>query len=347
MSIREPALQIWSSAIDEFPLCGSAAEKLAALVAFGVMAPSTHNSQPWLFRVAGDVLELRADRRRRLPIVDPDKRELIISCGAALGSIEIAMHNFGHQGDIELLPDPDTPELLARIRLGAPRATSDSDHALFRAIASRRTNRQPFLPRVLESELMSDLETIAQARGAWFRILQEDSKRLALANLIGEGDRQQMADSAFRHELASWLHHDRTSSRDGMPGAAVGFGGAQSIAFPLVVRTFDTGAGRAAHDWELALGSPVLAILGSTTDTPLDWIRTGQALIHLLLRAEMDGVAASYLNQAIEVPALRLHVKNLLAESGFPQLILRMGYPRETLGHTARREVKEVLEVTP
>lgn len=85
MATRDAALEIWSSAIDEFPISGTTNQKLGALVRYAVRAPSSHNSQPWLFRVVGDTLELRADRGRRLPVVDPEDRELTISCGAALG----------------------------------------------------------------------------------------------------------------------------------------------------------------------------------------------------------------------------------------------------------------------
>ena len=66
MSVRDPALETWSSAIDEFPVCGTVREKLEALVAFAVRAPSSHNSQPWRFRVVDDRLELRVDGTRRL-----------------------------------------------------------------------------------------------------------------------------------------------------------------------------------------------------------------------------------------------------------------------------------------
>ena len=347
MSVRDPALEIWANAIDEFPLCGSTREKLEALIAFAIMAPSSHNSQPWIFRLTDDALELREDRRRRLPVVDPDDRELIISCGAALGCIEAALHNFGYEGEIELLPDERPPELLARIRLGASCEATDLDHAMFGAIHTRRTHRLPFLPRVFEPELMADLESIAETHGVWFRILQAEAKRVTLAELIMRGDREQMADPEFRRELAAWLHPNRTSSRDGMPGWAHGFGAVESVALPFVVRTFDTGNGRAAHDRELALGSPVLAILGAPTETPRDWLQTGMALTHLLLRAATEGVAASYLNQPIEVPALRLQVAALLGDSGYPQLILRMGYPVGENRHTPRRGLAEVLEVTP
>ncbi len=85
-----------------------------------MLAPSTHNTQPWLFRVRGSTLDLYADRSRVQPVVDPDQRELTISCGAALYIIRLTLARFGHDSRITLLPDPRDPDLLARVTLEGP-----------------------------------------------------------------------------------------------------------------------------------------------------------------------------------------------------------------------------------
>ena len=343
--MRDASLTRWSAAIDEFPLCGPPAEQLASLIPFAILAPSSHNSQPWLFRLKGETLELREDRRRPLPVVDPENRERVISCGAALGYLEIALHNFGYAVQVDICPDPAQPEMLARIALGKPAETMAAERRLFEAIKHRRTYRLTFLPRVLEPDLMDEMESMATRHEVWFHILQSEAHRELLADLVTEGDRLQMRDPAFRAELAEWLQPSRSTSGDGMPGWAFGFNAAQSLALPLVVRTFDTGGGKAAHDRDLALGSPLLAIFATQGDTRKDWVRTGQALARILLRATSNGVAASFLNQPIEVTALRARVAALLGSSVFPQLIVRMGYPAEAVNRqTPRRSVKDVVE---
>jgi hypothetical protein len=347
MPVRDPALETWSSAIDEFPITGTSREKLEALVSFAVRAPSSHNSQPWRFRIVNDQLELRADRTRRLPVVDAEDRELTISCGAALGYLEIALRNFGNEGTVELIPQTGDTDLLARIGLGEHREPTLMDRALFEAIRNRRTHRLPFLPRTPDADLLAALEAYGYQHAVWFRILQSATHRQALTDLITEGDRIQMANPAFRQELASWLHPNRSGSRDGMPGWAFGLNTLESIAMPLVVRTFDTGSGRAAIDRDLALGSPLLAVLGTPTDTRHDWMQTGRMLTQILLRAAVEGVSASFLNQPVEVPALRQRVAALLGWSGYPQLIVRMGYPVGEDRRTPRRNVRDVMEGQP
>ena len=114
---------------------------------------------------------------------------------------------------------------------------------------------------------------------------------------VPEADRIQWADRRFRRELADWLHPDRAGSRDGIPGYALGTNRLPAYVGPLVIRTFDLGEGRGAKDREIALDSPVLAVLGTDSDTAADWMKAGQALANVLLRARVEDLWASFLNQ--------------------------------------------------
>ena len=138
------------------------------------------------------------------------------------------------------------------------------------------------------------------------------------------------------------MHPNRTKSRHGMPGYAFGSGELMSLTTPLVIRTFDMGSGRAAQDRQLAEGSPVLAVLGTETDTLVEWLLAGQALGRVLLRARAEGIDASYLNQPIEVPELRPRLRDMIGASGLPQLLFRIGYGPE-VKPTPRRTADEVL----
>lgn len=103
------------------------------------------------------------------------------------------------------------------------------------------------------------------------------------------------------------------------------------------------GNGVAAKDEKLATGSPLLLVLGTEQDTPPAWLAAGQALASVLLWACTEGVTASYLNQPCEIEALRIRFRDAIGCTGFPQLVLRMGYGAE-VPPTPRRRVTEVLE---
>lgn len=320
-----------------FPADGSPTARLRYLVSYAVLASSLYNTQPWLFGIDGDTLELFADRTRALPVVDPQDRALTQSCGAALYHLRVALEHFGQGARIELLPDGDDPDLLARVRLTGRVTPVPDTERLFNAIPERRLNRRPFEALPVPPEVLAALRDAAQAEGAWFEVIEGEQQRLAVAELIAEGDRLQWDDKRFRRELAAWTHPKR--SHDGLAGYALGMG-------PFVIRTFDFGKGRAARDRELAAGSPVLAVVGVDGDATADWLRAGQAIGRVLLRAQADGVSASYLNQPVEVEELRPKLTELIGRAGFPQLLLRMGYGPE-IEPAPRRPLKEVLIEAP
>ena len=335
----------WQISEGAFPKKGTSSEKLRFLLNYAILAPSNHNAQPWLFRTVNDGIELYADRTRALPVVDSEDRELTIGCGAALFNLRMAFRNFGYEGVVQFFPDAGKPDLLARISFGNEKPATAEEHALFESIVQRRTNRMPFRTEPIQESLLSELETNATREGASFHVVLGDENRNRLADLIAEADRIQMSDGHFRRELAAWIHPNRTASHDGTPGYAIGHGSLVSYLGPLVVRTFDVGKGQAAKDRQLATGSPVLALLWTDNDTPPDWLSAGQAMMRVLLRAREDEVWASFLNQPIELPELRIQVRDMLVKKGFPQLILRMGYsqdvkptPRRTPGEVLMRE---------
>jgi hypothetical protein len=158
----EPQLLAWNVSESDVPKKATdMAEKMNFLLRYAILAPSGHNTQPWLFKIIGnDTIELYADRSRALPVVDPDDREMVISCGAALHYLRVAANHFGLAERVELLPDDkNNPDLLARISFkesddgGVVQKQAQQDILLFEAITKRRSNRSPFENRKLPGDL--------------------------------------------------------------------------------------------------------------------------------------------------------------------------------------------------
>src|SRR5829696_7578988 len=108
--------QLWLVDDANFPAGGSKADVLRFALRYAVLAPSSHNSQPWLFYVDGNAVEIYADHTRRLPVVDPDDRELVMSCGAALYNLRLALRHFANGCDVAVLPEGIDGALLASSR---------------------------------------------------------------------------------------------------------------------------------------------------------------------------------------------------------------------------------------
>ncbi|HJL15914.1 MAG TPA: nitroreductase family protein [Sandaracinaceae bacterium LLY-WYZ-13_1] len=336
---RPPTWAEWNAAADDDA-------RLTLLVRCAVLAPSGHNTQPWLFRVRAGALEVRADRTRALPVVDPDDRELEMSVGAAIAHLRIAAAHFRRRPAVQLLPDPDDPDLSARLRIDEPAEANDEATRLYEVMARRHTDRGPYVDGAVAEETLAALERAARQEGAWLASATAGDVKAALADLVAEGDRLQMGDRRFRRELSAWIHPNRTQSRDGMPGYAFGIeNDLVSEMGRLVVRLFDTGKGQAAKDRELAEHSPALIVIGTPEDTSEACLHAGQALAHVWLEATARGLAMSFLNQPIELPELRPSVAETVGHDGFPQVLMRLGRPEGAREgrRTPRRPVDEVL----
>ena len=229
----ELALDPWEVKEDDFPVHGSTTEKLKFLLNYGILAPSGHNTQPWLFKIVDDAVELYGDRTRALPVVDPDNRELIISCGAALFHLKLAIRYFGFQDIVKILPEANNPDLLARIGIGRKRLVSEEEHSLFHAILKRRTNRLPFTERPFAKSLLSELQLAASSPHTQLQIIPQESRE-AVIDLIAEGDRRQMANPLFRQELAKWIRSGKSSRHDGIPAYAQGMDERLDSIAPLI-----------------------------------------------------------------------------------------------------------------
>lgn len=312
-------------------------DTLAAILESATLAPSSHNTQPWRFELGQTGISLFADRLRALPVNDPDDRELTISCGCALFNLRIAAAHAGFNTECQLLPDPGDEDLLATVSFTPVSGEEGRQTELFRAIARRRTYRKRFEPKQVPSEVLGILEESAETEGAWFQVLESEHARHQVAELVAEGDAAQWSNPSWRRELAAWMHPRRKGDGLTVPGMV-------APVAQLVVRTFDMGNGVGAKDRQLADESPVIAALGTAGDGVEDWLKAGQALERVLLRSLGQGLQASYLNQPIQVAVLRPKLQHLLGRSGFPQILLRLGYPATDLPAAPRRNLQEVVE---
>lgn len=300
-------------------------------------APSSHNTQPWRFRVDDGIVELYADRGRSLAVNDPHDRELAISCGCALLHLRVAAAAEGLLPCVHILPDPADVDLIATVTFLPAADTPNPDASLAEFIDHRHTCRKRFEPRQIPDAVLDALITAASDEGAWLCLLSDEQLRHKVAELIAEGDAAHWANPSWRRELASWMH-----PRGDGDGITIPW-----LTGPLTqftVRTFDMGEGEAAKDRQIADESPVLAVLGTAGDTQLDWVKAGQALGRVLLQACRHHVQASFLNQPIQLPGLRPRLEQLIAHPGATQMVIRLGYIDGRLPITPRRQLHEVID---
>ncbi|TVT51399.1 nitroreductase [Amycolatopsis rhizosphaerae] len=270
--------------------------------------------------MAADRIDVLLDPGRVLPVADPDGREARLSCGAAILDIRLALQAAGRTAQVHLLPDRDRPGHLATVILGGAHRPTSEDRALARAIAFRRSNRRPFTDRAVPQWIRQALVEAAAEEGAELVLLERPADLDALAALLRHAEYLQSEDPGFQAELHRWTAGDALRE-DGVPAAAGGPRPAPGSLLTLRHYTVTDSSPERRYERE-----PLVAVLGSYTDTPLAQLRTGQAMQRVLLTGTTAGVSASFLSQPVEIAATRTSLGRLVGDRTRPQVVLRFGY---------------------
>lgn len=308
------------------------------VVSLACLAPSVHNTQPWRWRYADGVLELRADLTRQLVAEDPLGRNLVISCGAALHHLQFAARALGWGTSVERLVVGTAHDVLARVvvhRTAPARALRD-DLDLIRA---RCTDRRRFTAWPVPAGELEQLCHAAAAWGAQAETIGGDAARIRLELLATRALAALGSDSDRLVEQERWIDRSRT---DGIPADHL-----PDDPDLLVTRSrFPAGL---LEDTRMVIrgGDRVIA-LGGPHDATADWLRTGEALSALWLEATRSGISVVPMSQPMEVESIRREITRSVLGGRFePHLLVRLGWQaigRRGLSRTPRRPLRDVLE---
>ncbi|MGI5129978.1 Acg family FMN-binding oxidoreductase [Pseudonocardia sp. CA-107938] len=312
-------------------------QTVRSALALASRAPSVHNSQPWLWRYDERTVHLVADMRRWLPATDAVGRDMVVSCGAALHHLRVALAASGVAASVRRMPDPDAPDLLAALVLRT-RPASDADLRAAAMIIRRRTDRRRYGDWTVPPGFLAELAARAAAEGVVARPVDEAGGRTAVVEAVRAAAQEQLFTDRFATETALWT--GRLAGDDGIPPANLladpaGTGDGLARPFPGGTIVQDPGSDGAA-----------LMVLGTTSDDPLSQLRAGEALSSMLLHATDLGLATCPLTQPLEVESTRRALRDdLLGGHLAPQAILRVGWaPHEPLPPTPRRPLADVIE---
>ena len=319
------------------------ASRAEYLIATAARAPSVHNTQPWRFKVTEFAIELYCDSRRQL-LADPDGREMLISCGAALYGLRLAVRSLGYLPVVDVLPRPGSPRLLARVTLGAAAPVTAAEREMLKALPHRHTRRAAFAPDPLPAGLLAELQHDAMAEQARLDTVDQGLAYQRLADIVSAAARRLDLDPWARAEMRWWSGSVASPARDGVPARAFP---ATTTRPPdprsgrLRQRDFDLGRGLGLLTAD-GPGPAVTAVLLTTGDGPREWLCAGQALHRLLLHAATKWVFASLYTQPLEHGIIRALIQDRLALPGAPQMLLQLGVAHSTHA-TARRPPQDVI----
>jgi hypothetical protein len=308
------------------------------LVSLAVRAPSVHNTQPWAWRIRPDGIDLYADESRRLGAADPVGRNLVISCGAALHHLRVAARASGLQPEVSRTPDPATPDLLARVSF-APAPASPTAAADLRAIRDRCTDRRRFTSWPVPSERLRQLARVVEDDGGEAVPVTDVADRFRLDLLVSRAHRLQKRDAAIIAEVQRW------TDRNAYEGLPLDHLPTRPVVADKLPSRFDEGL-LEDQGPEVEAGDGLIVLCGDD-DTRPSWLRAGESLSALWLRAMQGGLSVVPLSQVVEVAETREALQHqLLGDLAMPLLLVRVGWQaisRSQLEPTPRRPLEAVL----
>jgi nitroreductase len=313
---------------------------LKDFVRFATLAANGHNTQPWRFRLQQDRIEILPDLTRRTPVVDPDDHHLFASLGCAAENLAIAAAARGCPGDLRFDPAGEGSVVFE------PGGGPEERTGLFEAIPRRQSTRADYDGRPVSAADLEILATAARIPGVNLILITDQRRIEQVLDLIIAGNDAQMTDAAFVRELKYWLRFNprqAIESGDGLFSAASGnptvptwLGG---LLFDFAYR-----AGAENERYARAMRSSAgIAVFVSDRDDKDHWMKSGRACQRFALQATALGLKHAFINQPVEVVAVRRQLASHLAIGDRrPDLTMRFGYGPE-LPKSLRRPVERVI----
>ncbi|MHC1702866.1 MAG: nitroreductase [Tenuifilaceae bacterium] len=318
-------------------------QDLLKMVQYATMAPSGHNTQPWIFTILESSIEIRPDFSNSLPIVDSNNRELYISLGCATENLCITANELGYETNYSVELDSNNHHFIrVKISKGNP-----SKNYLFGEIEKRQTNRSEYTNRIIMPSTIKELKRLSESEGVKVRFYENDSNDfLILKDHVAQGNAVQMKDAAFKKELLSWIRFNKkevTKQQNGLTYEVMGTPATPTFLGRLIVKSFLKPNKQNKGDMKKISSSSHLVLFTIEQNNPENWILLGRILERFLLETTRLGIACAYLNQPCEVEAIAKSMQSKLQiNNEFPAILLRIGYSNP-LPYSPRKELDRVV----
>jgi len=296
---------------------------LVDLVRHACLAASSHNTQPWVFELGADSITILPDFSRRCPAVDPDDHHLYASLGCAAENLVVAAQATGRSATVSY--DPASTGVRIDLRPGAA-----GESPLYRALFSRQCTRTPYDGQPLTPHEQRALEFLPAGDGVAVLLLTTAAQMSGIAEYVAAGNTAQFADAAWTEELRSWIRFDAgTAVRtgDGLYGPVMGNPDVPPWLGRLFMKVGFSAQAQNRKDARHIQSSSAIAVFHSERSDPRHWIEAGRCYERWALQCAALGLRTAFLNQPVEVGALRSpFARHLGLGDRRPDLVIRIGH---------------------
>jgi hypothetical protein len=310
---------------------------LQELVRCATLAANGHNTQPWKFELSPDTILIRPDLSRRTPVVDPDEHHLWVSLGCATENLVVAAAALGKHADVAFGPQ----EVHVALDNAAPVRSP-----LVNAIFQRQCSRVEYDGRQMTNDVLQELARAADRGGVRPLLLTERAKVEGVLDYVTQANSAQIRNPAFVKELKSWVRFNEADALATGDGLFSRLTGNPTLPHWLGNLLFSMVLSEKSENDKYARqlrSSAGVAVFVGDRANPANWFEVGRAYERFALTATALGVRTAFVNQPIEVPAVRTQFAQWLGlGSQRPDLVVRFGRgPQST--YSLRRPVADVV----
>ena len=319
------------------PATGSSAVQ-RELVRYATLAANSHNTQPWRFESLPGVIVIQPDLQRRTPAVDPDDHHLWASLGCATENLVQAAAAFSRRAQVALAGD----RVVITLTDDAPRRTP-----LFEAIPQRQCTRNDYDGSPVASADLHALAAAAAGPGLHCELIVDRARLDNVAQFVAEATTAQMQDPRFVAELKAWIRFSDAEALmhgDGLAARATGNPSVPRWLGSLMFGFIVSAERERARYLQQVHSSSGVAVFVSDRNDRAAWVEAGRAYQRFALQATALGLRTAFINQPVEVPALRAQFGRWLGlGDARPDFIVRFGRG-PLLPHSLRRPLDEVID---
>lgn len=330
----------WNLNIDTFLRSSSRGEQIEFIAKCGLLAPSTHNTQPWEFTLDGDSVGIYSSKGRLLPVADKEGNLLAVSMGACVESMVISALSAGYSTTVTLEPHLQAGDRYATLMFQKS-ITPPEPPDILHALLSRRTNRSIYSKVPIKSSLLAELTSTDFPSLVSALAFSDKSDKSTIADVLLSARELLFDNPKFRREMARYKRTNLTSQFTGMPGFTMGFSLLPSLIAPLVIKYVNVIRKIRKHEVLLLTeDTPTLMFICTKTQSREDAFLAGRTYLRMTVIAEQHGVATAISAVPRESPLLQTALRTSL----YPQLMVRIGYAGIKPHHSPRFSLSSVLK---